>query len=558
MDNILIYGKDINTGIISQLQSINNVLLTNNASTSIPIGTITQYAGITEPSNWLICDGRTLNTNIFSSLFDVIGYSYGGSNDFFKLPDLRRRVPVGFSSFGTFDLIGDTGGAETHTLITSEIPSHTHFEFSDNQSGSITSNLTNSNTPAKAAVAFTSTSNYSLNSTGASATVGLTSSTGGGGSHNNLQPYIVINYIIYTGITNIPIYVFTYDNYIVDANYSVDYPIDVPYSGNYIININTSAFRTTFTIVQAITIFINNNHTNKSIGANFNEISSHKTLIPLSFIYPLNKGINNISLAGSLNIDVNDYTSFNVISSDNNGGCSDGYIIAGYYTTAPVAPYTTGFLLTVADDDIYVVNINAAARHTVANSTISIKVYINGVDTTYSVLGYTNEANSSKTLVPLYFKYQFNKNTNYYIYLHITSGSFTSWDYPSINWTPVLNNANCIDGYIKNWNGNDPPSSTSGTAFTINVSGYYVLKVNGSCYINGSTGTMQISIFINGTDTGKSLKAYANEATSRKTLVPLSFKYYLSKGTNYFYLKQVLGTLDTNDYASFSWAYTTQ
>lgn len=93
-----------------------------------------------------------------------------------KVPDMKGRVPVQRDSGQTeFDVLAETGGAKTHTLTTTEIPSHTH-------------DITAA-TPGSGAAGSQAT-------LGNSGTIN-TDATGGGGAHNNLQPYIVMNYIIH-------------------------------------------------------------------------------------------------------------------------------------------------------------------------------------------------------------------------------------------------------------------------------------------------------------------------------------------------------------------------
>jgi len=85
------------------------------------------------------------------------------------------RVLVGKAGSGTFDTLGATGGAETHTLSTSEIPSHTHTMSGNNDND-----------------AGASVPDVNTKSGSSTAVVNTTTATGGGGAHNNLQPYIVV------------------------------------------------------------------------------------------------------------------------------------------------------------------------------------------------------------------------------------------------------------------------------------------------------------------------------------------------------------------------------
>jgi microcystin-dependent protein len=150
----------------------------------LPAGSIIQWSSNTAPANWLVCDGAAVSRATFSSLFAVIGTTYGvgdGSTTF-NLPDLRGRVAVGRDGSQTeFDVLGEIGGAKTHTLTTAEMPSHNHRQQRNSagaSSGSFVAGLT--------APGFgDSVSAHQF-----------TENTGGGGAHNNLQPYLVTNYII--------------------------------------------------------------------------------------------------------------------------------------------------------------------------------------------------------------------------------------------------------------------------------------------------------------------------------------------------------------------------
>ena len=95
-----------------------------------PVGAVMQFAGTASPdSTWLMCDGTAVSRTTYSGLFAVIGTAYGSGDGSttFNLPNVSGRVPVGLDSGDTdFDALGETGGAKTHTLSSSEIPSHNH------------------------------------------------------------------------------------------------------------------------------------------------------------------------------------------------------------------------------------------------------------------------------------------------------------------------------------------------------------------------------------------------------------------------------------------------
>jgi microcystin-dependent protein len=151
--------------------------------TSIPTGLgPLPWPTSTAPSGWLLCDGAAVSRTTYSALFAVIGTTYGvGDNSTtFNLPNMKGRIPVGYDSGQTeFDALGETGGSKTHTLSTSEMPSHSH---------TVTARSGNDAVSGGYSVAKTSDVDTTMTS----------SSVGGGNAHNNLQPYLVLNYIIKT------------------------------------------------------------------------------------------------------------------------------------------------------------------------------------------------------------------------------------------------------------------------------------------------------------------------------------------------------------------------
>lgn len=158
------------------------------------VGEIICYAGPTSPdSKWLSCDGSSLVRADYPDLFAILGTAFGSvDGTHFNIPDLRGRVGVGIGTgtgLSSYSL-GDVAGEETHTLTTPETPSHSHTDTGHSHTEisatpSIGAAVTGVPVPsAVPGVAVTGTG-----------FAGITS-TGGDGSHNNLQPLVALNYLI--------------------------------------------------------------------------------------------------------------------------------------------------------------------------------------------------------------------------------------------------------------------------------------------------------------------------------------------------------------------------
>jgi microcystin-dependent protein len=158
------------------------------------VGEIRMFAGNFAPAGWMFCNGATLAISENETLFNLIGTTYGGDGEnTFKLPDLQSRVPVhqGTSSAsGTNYVIGEMAGAEDVTLTTQQIPSHTHALAATKATGTQVNPggnlLANSQGPQP----------YIQESPDNQLNAQAIQQSGGSQPHENMQPYLVINYII--------------------------------------------------------------------------------------------------------------------------------------------------------------------------------------------------------------------------------------------------------------------------------------------------------------------------------------------------------------------------
>lgn len=210
-----------------------------------PVGVITCYAGVNPPEGWLFCNGGEVSKITYATLYSVIGDLYGSPIDLnnFILPDLRFKFPLGKNNVTN---LGTSGGNETITLTTNQLPSHTHqgntnesgihnhtgntsdnglhnhsindpghshtqttinddFNhsggsppgFSADSAGSMTwNNINNSTTGITIINNGQHSHNLNINSSDSHTHTFTTNSTGSGSFINIMNPYLVTNYII--------------------------------------------------------------------------------------------------------------------------------------------------------------------------------------------------------------------------------------------------------------------------------------------------------------------------------------------------------------------------
>jgi microcystin-dependent protein len=138
------------------------------------------------PKGWALCNGQLLPINQNQALFSLLGTTYGGDGRVnFALPNLQGRIPI---HFGNGHTLGEVGGQENHTLTAQEMPAHTHTISASNAAP-------NQGTPAGNMWANNSGA-YSSASPDSSMNPASISNAGGNQPHTNIQPYLVLNFII--------------------------------------------------------------------------------------------------------------------------------------------------------------------------------------------------------------------------------------------------------------------------------------------------------------------------------------------------------------------------
>jgi microcystin-dependent protein len=181
--------------ITSATSAITNSIITDGrtvAGRRCQPGTIEEQADSHLPSGWLWAAGQAVSRTTYARLFAHIGTTHGAGDGSttFNVPDRRGRVGVGLDNLGGTDAgrlsaantLGGAGGAETHTLSIGELPAHDHGLSEVNTDVEFDGSLG---------------SRTMLSPTGTAS--GLeTDSTGSGQAHNNLQPYLLLNYRIRT------------------------------------------------------------------------------------------------------------------------------------------------------------------------------------------------------------------------------------------------------------------------------------------------------------------------------------------------------------------------
>jgi len=138
------------------------------------------------PKGWALCNGQLLPINQNQALFSLLGTTYGGNGQTnFALPNLRGRLPI---HMGNTHTLGEAAGSTAVTVNIQQLPTHLH---------TLVANDANANQPIPSG-ALPASANNAYTPPAALTTLNPTSvtSVGGGQPHNNMMPYLVLNFII--------------------------------------------------------------------------------------------------------------------------------------------------------------------------------------------------------------------------------------------------------------------------------------------------------------------------------------------------------------------------
>jgi microcystin-dependent protein len=139
------------------------------------------------PKGWAFCNGQLLPINQNQALFSILGTTYGGDGRVnFALPNLQGRMPV---HTGNGIVLGERGGETSHTLNISELPAHNHAPVGSTTNPPTSPSAQNNLWSANNAKPFAATPNAAMNPA-------CVLPTGGSQPHENMSPYLVLNFII--------------------------------------------------------------------------------------------------------------------------------------------------------------------------------------------------------------------------------------------------------------------------------------------------------------------------------------------------------------------------
>lgn len=202
-NNLPVSSTMITDGTIQTADLANGIITAAKLASDVgtPAGVISPYAGTSAPTGWLMCFGQDVSRTIEANLYTAIGENFGSGDGSttFNVPDLRGRVIAGTDNMGGIsanrltsplngDTFGATGGNETHTLTTAELPAHNH-------SGTV--DLRTNWEAGTSSLSPIGTGSARYDGTASKPSLDI-ANTGGGAAHANVQPTMILNYIIKT------------------------------------------------------------------------------------------------------------------------------------------------------------------------------------------------------------------------------------------------------------------------------------------------------------------------------------------------------------------------
>ncbi len=183
-----------------------------------PVGTMVMFGGTTAPPGWLFCDGSEIRKSDYNDLWLAIGFNFKDSSlisdsgvNFFAVPDMRGRFPLGLDAMGgssanrvtdvAADTIGGTGGTQNTTLNVENLPEHEHDMEGDSGTQYYATRV-GSGTPTDTDAIQLSITAGTQGTQGLASSGGIKTTTSLGTPMNTIDPYLAVNYIIYSGVTN--------------------------------------------------------------------------------------------------------------------------------------------------------------------------------------------------------------------------------------------------------------------------------------------------------------------------------------------------------------------
>lgn len=213
-------AADVATFDGTHIGGTGNLFYYTNGAIVNPVGMVVDFAGSSAPTGWKLCAAQVLAQASYPELFAVCGSTYntggeGAGN--FRLPDCRGRVSAGQDNMGgsaanritvaggNFDgtVLGNTGGAQNHTMLSSEMPAHSHTAtVTDTHTHALsgtTGTQSNARGPGPGDALGASGGSSSTGGTNAGSITVSNANTGGGGAFTVLSPVIIFTKIVFAG-----------------------------------------------------------------------------------------------------------------------------------------------------------------------------------------------------------------------------------------------------------------------------------------------------------------------------------------------------------------------